>query len=278
MRKLLISLLIVGAAATPALADPGDRTDRDTARAERQSVRAERQQARAERAPPAQRPQFTGQGRLQGSMGGAQQLSVRPQRFQQSGGADPAQLQAFQDARTEGGTNDGAPSGGRNWRRGQRQQMIQGQGGGAESLRQLDRPLPGVMQARTRSPMVSDVPRQGMQPPLRTDGRRFSGSQHWNTNWRNDNRYDWRNYRNHHRSQFHFGFYSDPFGWGYQPFSIGWRLWPSYYGSNYWINDPWEYRLPYAPPGTRWVRYYDDALLVDTWTGEVVDAIRDFFW
>jgi hypothetical protein len=28
----------------------------------------------------------------------------------------------------------------------------------------------------------------------------------------------------------------------------------------------------------RWIRYYNDALLVDVYTGEVVDAIRGFFW
>ncbi|MGI8612320.1 MAG: RcnB family protein [Sphingomicrobium sp.] len=36
--------------------------------------------------------------------------------------------------------------------------------------------------------------------------------------------------------------------------------------------------MPYAPTGYRWIRYYDDALLVDTWDGRVVDVIRDFFW
>ncbi|WP_409574764.1 RcnB family protein [Sphingopyxis sp. PET50] len=30
--------------------------------------------------------------------------------------------------------------------------------------------------------------------------------------------------------------------------------------------------------GYRWVRYYNDALLVDTYSGEVVDVIYDFFW
>ena len=30
--------------------------------------------------------------------------------------------------------------------------------------------------------------------------------------------------------------------------------------------------------GHRWVRYWDDALLVDTWTGQVVDVIHSFFW
>jgi hypothetical protein len=38
------------------------------------------------------------------------------------------------------------------------------------------------------------------------------------------------------------------------------------------------YRLPYAPPGTRWIRYWNDALLVDVYTGEVVDEIPNFFW
>ena len=28
----------------------------------------------------------------------------------------------------------------------------------------------------------------------------------------------------------------------------------------------------------RWIRYYDDALLVDTYSGEVVDVIHRFFW
>ena len=42
-------------------------------------------------------------------------------------------------------------------------------------------------------------------------------------------------------------------------------------------SDP-KYGLPYAPPGYQWVRYYDDALLVDTWSGQVVDVINNFFW
>ena len=98
----------------------------------------------------------------------------------------------------------------------------------ARDLRQSQRPLPGVV--RGRPPVVSNVPRPGTQPPVRTDGYHGSSSHHWNTNWRNDNHYDWHNYRNHHRSIFHVGVYFDPYGWGYSPFQIGWRLWPSYYG------------------------------------------------
>lgn len=139
-----------------------------------------------------------------------------------------------------------------------------------------------VLQHRTpgsplaQRPIVSPVARPGTEPPLRTEPRPTPKPQ-WNTNWRGDRHYDWRNWRHHHRSWFHLGFYIDPFGWGYFPYEIGWRLWPAYYGSSYWIDHAY-YDLPPAPPGTQWVRYYNDAVLVDVWTGEVIDVIHDFFW
>ena len=66
--------------------------------------------------------------------------------------------------------------------------------------------------------------------------------------------------------------------WSYNRFSIGVFLDSLFYDQRYWIGDPYQYRLPPAPPGTQWVRYYNDVLLVDTWSGEVVDVIYDFFW
>jgi len=157
--------------------------------------------------------------------------------------------------------------------------------GSSGSFRQYDQPPPKVM--RSPVPVVSDVPREGTQPPLRTT-RQYSGrnqsnwnghnqTHRWSGNWRNDHRYNWQDRRRHNRSLFRLGVYFDPFGWGYQRFSIGWRLWPNYYGRNYWFN-PAQYGLPYAPPGYQWVRYYNDALLVDTWSGQVVDVIYSFFW
>ena len=50
-------------------------------------------------------------------------------------------------------------------------------------------------------------------------------------------------------------------------------LWPRYY-----INDPWRYRLPPVGCSQRWVRHYDDMLLVDTRRGVVVRVIRNFYW
>jgi Ni/Co efflux regulator RcnB len=130
---------------------------------------------------------------------------------------------------------------------------------------------------RQHAPVISRTPRIGTQPPLRVE-RRVTPPPQWNPNWRNDRTYNWDYWRHHHRSQYHLRRYRDPYGWRYQLFSIGWRLWPNYLLSTYWINDPWMYRLPPAPPGTRWIRYYNDALLVDMWSGEVIDVIHNFFW
>ena len=109
------------------------------------------------------------------------------------------------------------------------------------------------------------------------DGRRDGRG--WNRSWRNDNRYDWQRYRNSNRFIFRVQPYYSPYrGYGYSRFSIGQFLDQLFWGRNYWINDPWTYRLPAAPYGYQWVRYYNDVVLVDTYTGEVVDVIHDFFW
>jgi hypothetical protein len=284
MRKVLISLLLASAAASPALADPVNWSDRQAAREERSQAREERQQARdtarAERPAPApqveQRPQFAPRVEQrpqsfarptqqftpspQGYQGGYQQQSARPSFDSRRESFDQAREQRLQE---------------REQRLDQRQpgaRVVDNPYGG--SLRQSVRPVPPVM--RGRQPVISDTPRFGTQPPPRVDVRRAPTVQ-WNTDWRNNQRYDWQNYRRHHRSIFHLGFYYDPFGWGYQPYQIGWRLWPAYYGNQFWI-DPAMYGLPYAPPGAVWVRYWNDAVLVDTWSGQVIDVIPDFFW
>lgn len=136
---------------------------------------------------------------------------------------------------------------------------------------------PPVTVQRSRPPVVSRVPRVGTEPPLRAE-RGHRPQPQWNRSWRNNRQYDWQHWRQRNRSVFHLHPYRDPYGWAYRRFSIGWRLWPQYYVSSYWIADPSMYRLPPAPPGTRWIRYYNDALLVDMWTGELIDAIPNFFW
>lgn len=102
----------------------------------------------------------------------------------------------------------------------------------------------------------------------------------WRRDWRNDRRYDWNGYRNQNRFIFRVNPYYSPYGYGYgyRRFGIGSILDSLLFGRNYWISDPWQYRLPPAPPGYQWVRYYNDVVLVDTYTGRIEDVIYDFFW
>ena len=145
-------------------------------------------------------------------------------------------------------------------------------------LVQSRRPMPRIL--RPADGRVSRTPEWGTQPPSpRSAGTsRAHPSHRWSDNWRHDRRYDWRDWRRRHHNHFRFAFYSDPFGWDYLRYGVGWRLWPSYYGSSFWLNDPWSYRLPPAYGPYRWIRYYNDALLVNIYTGQVVDVEYDFFW
>ncbi len=101
----------------------------------------------------------------------------------------------------------------------------------------------------------------------------------WNHGWRQDNRYDWRNYRESNRDEFHVGRYYAPYrDYYYNRLGVGFYLQPLFFGSDYWISNPWDYRLPPAYGPYRWVRYYNDVILVNTYTGQTVDVIYDFFW
>ena len=116
------------------------------------------------------------------------------------------------------------------------------------------------------------------------DGRNFDvladrvAAEGWRRDWRRDRRHDWRRHRDYNRHLYRWGFYRDPFGWSYRPWRIGWYLHPRHFSSRFWIGDPWRFRLPVVYGPYRWVRYYDDVLLVDLRTGRVVDVIRNFFW
>ena len=101
----------------------------------------------------------------------------------------------------------------------------------------------------------------------------------WDYRWRDNDRYDWYRYRNRNRNTFQLGLYYAPHrGYSYHRVSPGFYLDSPFYSSRYWIADPWRYRLPDAYGPYRWIRYYDDALLVDVHSGQVVDVTHDFFW
>jgi hypothetical protein len=125
--------------------------------------------------------------------------------------------------------------------------------------------------------------RRDNHPAWRGDRQGFTGSRdrggNWSRDWRRDNRYDWRSYRSGNRNVYRLSPYYSPYrNYSYRRLYAGSLLDTLFFGSRYWINDPWQYRLPPADGPYRWVRYYDDALLVDIYSGEVVDTIYDFFW
>lgn len=105
-------------------------------------------------------------------------------------------------------------------------------------------------------------------------------NRNWSRDWRRDQRYDWQRYRYSNRSLFRGNRYFAPHGWdyGYRRFSIGFSLSYLLYDQQYWIDDPYNYRLPPVYGPYRWIRYYGDVLLVDLRSGQVVDAIYDFFY
>src|SRR4051812_20801735 len=84
MRKILMSLLLASAAASPALAQHDDKSDRQQAREERQQAREERQQARQESRSEARTEHNAPQGGQSGDYARSQQVNVPQQNF--SGG------------------------------------------------------------------------------------------------------------------------------------------------------------------------------------------------
>ncbi len=89
-------------------------------------------------------------------------------------------------------------------------------------------------------------------------------------------RNDWYAYRNQNRALYARGNWRAPFR--YNNWRPGVRIAPVYYGQRYWINDPWRYHLPPARANARWIRHYNDVVLVDYRRGIVLDTIRNFYW
>lgn len=302
MRKFIFSILLASAATSASALPPTSDAESDRPKAERQEAREQRQAAREEsRQQRSDGASDVGRARQQ-EQPQQPQAEVRRQQWQGGnfggGQRDEARQQQWQDRRFDERNNvqsqiqtPQAPEQQRsNWTGGRDGSRWTGNRDGRSGswsgggLRQGERPTPNVM--RDRNPTIVNDQQQQQARSGTWSGRtwnhnannntRWAGN--WNRDWRNDRRYDWRRYRDSHRSIFHIGIYYDPFGYNsYRPFNIGYRLYPSYYGQQYWI-DPGLYQLPYPPPGTVWVRYWDDALLVDMYSGEVVDVIRNFFW
>ena len=69
-----------------------------------------------------------------------------------------------------------------------------------------------------------------------------------------------------------------PSGWQYRRWAYGDSLPRAYWAQPYWITNFWLYDLDRPPLGCEWVRSGPDALLVDTVTGEILEAEYNVFY
>lgn len=76
---------------------------------------------------------------------------------------------------------------------------------------------------------------------------------------------------------YHIGPYHPPRGYEYRRYGYGDILPRLFWGSDYILSDYWLFGLDLPPFGYEWVRFGPDALLIDTTTGEVVQAVYGLF-
>jgi len=67
-------------------------------------------------------------------------------------------------------------------------------------------------------------------------------------------------------------------GYSYNRYGYGQRLPWHFYGRNYWLTNFLIYGLFSPPEGYVWVRYGPDALLIDEYTGEIVQVRYNMFY
>lgn len=108
-----------------------------------------------------------------------------------------------------------------------------------------------------------------------------------NNNWNGNNRgpgmqghNDFRSYNRNFRAprRFHAPNYHRPSGWYYRRWTFGQTLPSLFWSQQYWLNDYYAYDLPPPPPGAVWVRYGNDALLIDRYSGEIIQVEYDAFY
>jgi Ni/Co efflux regulator RcnB len=73
------------------------------------------------------------------------------------------------------------------------------------------------------------------------------------------------------------GAFVAPSGYTYEKFAVGDHVSPLLMHGNVALTDFQTYQLTVPPAGTMWIRDGSDALLVDTNTGEVIQAQYDLF-
>jgi len=151
--------------------------------------------------------------------------------------------------------------------------------------------------------------RQGGQPPYQQGGQQQGGQQGGQQpyqqggqqQYQQGQRYDWGSYQPGHQppqwNQYHRNFDPRPYQWNqyadhsyrgqpYQP-PRGWydRRWAygqilpaPFWARNYWLGNYWSFGLIDPPYGYVWVRYGNDALMVNIITGQILGSVYWLFY
>lgn len=160
---------------------------------------------------------------------------------------------------------------------------------------------PDQQQQQQQAPQPQTMPQQQDGWDGRRDGDRRGD---WNDGRRDrdarDNRFDndrrygdrdrfdnrdrrrgnWAQYRRSFEAprRFRVGVYRAPPGYHYHRWHHGDRLPRAYFARHYWLPNFVIYGLFAPPPGLMWVRYGPDALLIDIYTGEIVQVRYNVFY
>lgn len=87
-------------------------------------------------------------------------------------------------------------------------------------------------------------------------------------------------YRHNYRAQkrYRAAPYVRPQGWYFNRWIYGDILPALFWSRSYWLTDFWLFGLPVPPRGYVWVRYGDDALLVQISSGVILQVIYQVFY
>lgn len=112
---------------------------------------------------------------------------------------------------------------------------------------------------------------QGEPHPGPTGYQRVTEPQGWNARPANVDRGTY-NHNFQAARTFHIGPYHPPRGWTARSWSYGQILPRAFWAAPYLIGDYWLFALEVPPAGYEWVRDGDDAILVNTDTGEILQV------
>lgn len=286
MKRFVIpALSILLLAGVPAHAAPGDGPP-----GQDENANKEKQQ-RQER--PQSRPPAAAQ-----RQGGQRAAPVHPQRGQpaleqrrgyahQPQPAQPAQRQQVRPAERQPVQQAPAMQRQENQRQIDQRQNRQGQGDQPQFDQRRNQGESGQRERVPQNPPAAQrqaQPRDHRQGNVRTE--RYAGPRDYTPGQRPrnlDNRprqFDARDYRHNYQAEqrYHWRPYERPRGWYQRRWVYGEVLPQFFWAPNYLISDFWMFGLAIPPYGYEWVRYGDDALLVSTYNGQILQVVYGVFY